>query len=221
MTVKNTLQEFKQNTWDKLDETILKQYTRLTKKWEEKGHSRYSLANAFSLSTFPFIHIIGNYYKNYDIVLTPVSGIMASDVTRNLLDPFFKKEDITSDGTTAKDSNMVRRIFEKLAEWTRLPLFLSGAGLMAKGGMNLVDYFQTQNSNSLNDALNDLSLGYTLFGTASSMYIKESDPRLLDKAPMWKKAYESLKEKAKELLPQPMPNPAPAAVNRSLEGIVN
>ncbi len=215
MTVKNTLKEFKQNTWDKLDETILKQYTRLTKKWEEKGHSRYSLAHMFNLSASGIITFTGN-------ALNPTGGIplvllLGSDFARNLLEPYFKK-DITDGVTAAPNPDLY--IYKKVADVTRLPFFVSGISLMAKGGINLANYLQTQNSNTLNDALNDLSLGYTFFGTASSMYIKESDPKLLDKVPVWKQAYESLKEKVKGFLPQPTPKPAPVAVNRSLEGRV-
>ena len=41
-----------------LDEQILRQYTKITKKWEDRGHSRYSLAHAFNLTSIAALTLI-------------------------------------------------------------------------------------------------------------------------------------------------------------------
>ena len=76
---------------------------------------------------------------------------------------------------------------------------------MIKGGINLADYLINQEPNSLNNVLDDLSLGYTFFGIASSMYVKESNPKMLDKAPAWKRAFNSAREKVAEYFAKPIP----------------
>ena len=50
-----------------------------------------------------------------------------------------------------------------------------------------------------------LTYGLGLISLSSSMYIKEMDPKLLDKAPFWKTAYNWAKEKISSLAPQPAP----------------
>ena len=56
---------------------------------------------------------------------------------------------------------------------------------------------------------------YALYGglghlsLASSMYLKETNPKLLERVPLWKRAYESLKEKIVSLAPSPVPIPVP------------
>ncbi len=47
----------------------------------------------------------------------------------------------------------------------------------------------------------------TLF--ASALYMRDADPKLLDKAPFWKKAYSWAKEKLSLLTPEPVLQPVP------------
>lgn len=214
VNLRNILKEFKENTWDKLDGTVLKQYTKLTKKWEEKGHSRYSLAHAFNLSS------LGIYLSPLvpvGIYPLTLGASLGMDLPRNLLESLEKKE--TMEGEIAESPiNSLLLGYKDITNLLRLPFFISGVSLMVKGSLGLIDYFNTQNSNSLNNAIDDLSLGYSSFGLSSSIYVKDSNPKLLEKAPMWKQAYESLKEKI--FSPKPVPQPVSVGINRSLESRV-
>lgn len=191
-----------------LDEAVLKQYSRLTKKWEAKGRSKYSLAHVFQLPTIPAgLYFVNSY--NLSPNGSPLLGMLwGAELGSNISEPSTRR-DVSSDGTMVESNSPIARFYKKVADVTRLPLFISGAGLMAKGGFDLVDYTRTKNPESLKDALSEMSLGYSFFGNASSMYVRDSNPKLLDKTPAWKTAYDFVKEKVSGIVPEPTPVPVP------------
>ena len=65
----------------------------------------------------------------------------------------------------------------------------------------------------------ELMLGLGALSQASSIYLKDRDPKLLEKKPFLKRAYESLKEKIADYMPQPAPVPVPVEAH-SLEDYV-
>ncbi|MDP3987347.1 MAG: hypothetical protein Q8P81_03940, partial [Nanoarchaeota archaeon] len=63
------------------------------------------------------------------------------------------------------------------------------------------------------------SLGLSNLGLSFSMYLKDRDPKLLDKQPAWRRKFESAKKKTGELsdrlrdwVPQPQPELAPIPI---------
>ncbi|MEK9209128.1 MAG: hypothetical protein AAB910_03580 [Patescibacteria group bacterium] len=189
-----------------LDEAVLRQYTKLTQKWESKGRSRYSLAHAFQLPTIPsdlyFVNSLGHIPK------VSLGILLGLELGSNISEPSTRR-DVSSDRTIVESNSPIARFYKKIADVTRFPLFISGVGLMAKGGLDLVGYTRTNNPEYLKDALSEMSLGYTFFGNASSMYVKESNPKLLDKTPAWKTAYDFVKEKISGIVPEPAPELVP------------
>lgn len=205
MSLKDLLEPIKtvkKYSWDVADEWILRQYTKLTKKWEDKGRSRYSLANIFGIPvvvcffSHPLPQSIGVLEGFY----------IGTDFTRNTIESFYKKDDFTDGTITINHFGL--RIYKKIADHTRLPSLAIRSSLLVKGVFELVDYFKTSNADSLSNAISDLFQGYIFAGTASSMYIKDSNPKILDKQPFWKIAYEKIKEKI-NVSPQPVPQPVP------------
>ncbi len=189
------------------DEQILRYYSKLTKKWEDKGHSRYILAHAFNLTATGSFHINDLFGKN--IFNHPNWGwFFGADLVLNIFEPFHKKN--VTDGTITEDPNPVSRFYKKGLNLLRMPFFVMGTGLIGKGIYDVFDYVKTGNNDSLNSAFFDLSTGYSFFGLSSSIYIKDSDPKLLDKEPFWKTTYNKIKEGIDNLAPQPEPIPAPA-----------
>ncbi len=194
-----------------VDEAVLRQYTKLTRKWEAKGRSRYSLAHAFQLPTIPLgLYFVNSFYPPSNSV-SLLGFLLGSELGSNLTGPNNERS-VSSDRTLVESSIPINRFYKKVSNRIRLPLFISGVGMIAKGGLDLVDYMRTQNPESLNNALFDMSLGYTFFGNASSMYVKESNPKLLDKTPAWKTAYNFVKEKVSGLIPGQTPEPVPVPV---------
>ena len=60
-------------------------------------------------------------------------------------------------------------------------------------------------------------VGIAFASLASSMYLKDSDPKLLQKRPFWEKVYEWLKEKTSLIVPSPQPVHAYSPLETSLE----
>ena len=204
MALKNLLKPLKF-----VDEQVLRQYSKLIKKWEDKGRSRYSLARIFNSSAVggTLLSIGGDL----PIFLYSISGgLQGADCARNTIEPSIRK-DISEDGIIAKLPEPLYS-FKKISNGIRLPLLGTGLAFMGKGGLELIDYFKTNNSTSLSNAIGDLSFGYGFVGLASSMYVKESDPKLLDKEPFWKTAYEKVSDKVRNLVPEPNPLPLSAPI---------
>ena len=199
-----------------VDGKIHRAYQKLTKKWEEKGYSKYILAHAFNLSTIPTgIYLESNFNRTDSEwnLLFALGSLMGLEFARNTVEPMIKK-DITEDKTITIDPFLY---ILKKADMIRLPLFALGLGFIAKGGINLINYIQNQNPDSLNNTLYELSLGYSLFGNASSMYVKNSNPKLLEKQSMYKDALDL----AKRLLPKPIPGLVTVETYSSLENKLN
>ena len=190
-----------------LDEQVLRQYTKLTKKWEDKGRSRYSLAHLFNLTGLGTG--LGTATYNIPLGSRGMAWFYGMDLCRNFVEPSVKS-DITS-GTMAK-SHPILYIYEKVGNITRLPFFGIGCTYLGKGAVNLIGGVYSRDSLQMNKGLSDLLIGWTFFGISSSNYIKDSNPKLLAKASFWKTAYAKIKEGVKNLLPKPAPAPAPQPV---------
>lgn len=88
----------------------------------------------------------------------------------------------------------------------RFPIFSAGVGFLGKAMYEVADHFMT--GRPINgDVAYHFAAGFGLLSLASSMYLKDQDPKLLKKAPYWKRACVWLKETV-TLEPQPLPVPA-------------
>jgi len=188
-----------------VDEQVLRQYTKLAKRWEDKGRSRYELASFFSLSSLATFAYVGHDKKIegnlQDIIPFFYTPIFAADFWVNVLEPILKKE-TSLDGTNIM-SHPVLEIYKKVPNLVRLPSLIAGLSFMGKGTFELVDYFQSKNPESLNNGIESIVLGYSFTSLASSIYIKDYDPKLLDKKSVWEKVYDWGKEKISS--PEPIP----------------
>ena len=161
------------------DEQVLRYYTRKTEAWEEKGRSRYTLAQIYngiaSGANIVYLTLLGNYAG------LPLLSVQVSEVARNMYEPRYKPDAATREKVLLpKQLELLRTI----ANYTRFPLFISGAALLVKGIIDMMTFAATRETEPLANALENLSLGYGMLGTASSMYIKDSDPKLLGKKPI-------------------------------------
>lgn len=163
------------------DEQVLKYYTKKTEAWEEKGRSKYSLAHLYNLSgtavNLAFM-LQGDLYFGIGAGLLALQSL---DFARNYVKERY--EPATTDDAVAKPPTSYE-VTKKVSSLARLPMLVMGMGLMIKGIAYFVDYAQNKNPESVTNALYMCSFGYALIGTASSMYIKDSDPRLLGKKPL-------------------------------------
>ncbi len=160
------------------DEQVLRYYTKKAEAWEKKGRSKYSLAHLYNLSGAA-ANIV--FMTQADLNFSVGAGVLAlqsADFARNVVRERYDPEINT--GTVAKPP-LSYEITKHLSSLVRLPMLVTGMGLMIKGIAYFIDYVQHKNPESIVHAMQMCSLGYAFFGTASSMYIKESDPQLLEK----------------------------------------
>lgn len=103
-----------------------------------------------------------------------------------------------------------------MLEILRLPGLSAGLAHIYCGVHGL--YYNLLNKNLLtthptSSSLEHLLFGLGLFIQASTMYISDSDPKLLEKKPFYKTAYNWLKEKTNSLVPKPAPQPTPVPIS--------
>ena len=171
----------KPSVWD---EKILKQYTRLTKRWEEKGGNKYNLAYIFNTSAMMSSLIPYWTYTPKAFSLNFINYAVLSP--SHILDIYRTKEENKLDNENSTDGTKIEQSkflygYKKVANFARLPFLLYGTGFVLKGLVGIGSYFINNDADSLGNGVLDIFLGYGFIGNASSMYVKDSDPKLLQK----------------------------------------
>lgn len=190
------------------DEQVLRQYTKLTKKWEAKGRSRYALSNWVNIPCLMFN--LANGVDDTFISAFQGHNLGSDTVTK----PY--GEDFTVSSTKAKKNNLP--VF--VDRLTRLPLLVTGMGLTGFGLYEVITGFYNKDNQTLSEGITKIKHGVPFLGVASSQYIKDADPKLLEKEPFWQKVYSWAKEKVSSLAPQPLPQPAEANNYSTLDDYV-
>jgi len=201
-----------------LDEQVLRHYTKLGQKINiDDGKRKYWIGlglNTFNMQTSgPINRVLFGPAVDFASFL----GLQYADAVYNWRGIFgFVKDDSEITDEKAIDSETYYQ--KRYNSFVRLPVFLGSVGLIGKSIADLVGSYS--NGTPL-DPTSSICLveGISYLSLASSMYLKETDPKLLDKVPYWKKAYEWLKEKARELAPSPIPSPVPGYA-RTIEDLV-
>jgi hypothetical protein len=191
-----------------LDENvILRQYTKLGKKINiDEGKRKYNLGLSLWLACTALSYFGKSnenlFGKNFSTGLAIMT--LPNDGYYNCYGGLVgDKNSITSDSIAL---DPIKEKYRKYNSFVRLPTFLFGVGLIAKFGIDLVNSISNQTSLEstswyyLSDGIGHLSL-------ASSMYLKETDTKLLDKVPLWRRALKYVKEKIDLIGPAPVPVP--------------
>ena len=199
------------------DEQLLRQYTKVSKKFNlYEGRKKYFvgmglwIAQTFMCSAAGD-QLIGDAEFPARMLLTIPDG------TCNLYGVVFGIEDESTSETISIDP--LTNLYRKFNSVVRLPTFTAGVGLVGKFGADLFNYL-TNGEPIDSNSYNCMIYGIGLLSLASSMYIKGTDPKLLDKEPVWKRAYEWVREKINFLVPQPVPQPIPFQAHSTLDNYV-
>ena len=151
-----------------LDSKIARGYAKLVKKWEEKGHSRYTLGHIAILPTFVTSlnsHIFNNIYSGW---------LRGFDMAQNLIGSVRGKH---NDGCKEVNGKLIinDKYFFYQNKFNRVlapPLFVYG---LVNFGAVLFEFFNTGvngEQTDLNKIFLNINEGCTAFGWASSVYIK-------------------------------------------------
>src|SRR3989344_5884792 len=188
-----------------VDEQILRQYTKLTKKWEDKGKNKYTLAIMFNAPAWVLpirIGLPGNFMFGI---------LMGSDMGKNIMGVMnpHRLEDYNHNSEIAKNPKTV--ISDGMRNIRRLPFFTIGSVYLVKSRIHFYDYF-FHNEPTLPSAINNLTTGLGFICVSSSEYIKSSDPKILEKKPFYETLFGKIKDKLSSLVPSPLPVPVKASL---------
>lgn len=189
------------------DKKLLKQYTKLAMKMPGKRlYKVSSLAQFAGISCF--VGWLGSTDIQPDLVIAYCLGLIQMPDMYHNIRGLTGRIETESDGSSLElDEN--NEFYKRVGRKFRLPMFLSGAALLVKAGIEIVNYFTT--GQPPDSASATIVGGLGLMSCASSIYLKDHDPALLEKEGSWaKRAYERLQEyftPAPEPVPVPVKNP--------------
>ncbi len=198
-----------------VDGEILRQYSKAGKRFNlYEGRKRYLVGLGFwaayaPLSAFGGSKLIGP--------LNEASLSLVNDYVDWIYNAYGSLGLIKKGGTLGGvAADQVEHFCKKYNSIIRLPTFTAGAGLVGKFGLDALNYIS--NGEPIKpSSYSCLEYGLSLLSLASSMYIKEIDPKLLNKKPVFEKAYSWLKDKATSFVPKPLPQPVPVKAYNKLE----
>jgi hypothetical protein len=200
-----------------LDKTILEQYARVRKIWESKTNDSpiYQLTTPLSFLGFGAI-IAGSKLSNIHL---PYPGFpFGVDLVPNILGLvgiYDKSNYISSECVKERSPEKL------LVKLLRLPTFLYGSVSASTGIYNLMNGMVNRSIN-YDDFTGYFIGGLGLLTVASSMYLKEADPKILKKQPSKiKELVESLLNKIRAPVPKPATVPEPLPQTASDELISN
>ncbi len=186
-----------------LDESIiLRQYTKLGQKIRiNEGRKKYQVGLGLWTAYVGLTTSSNTQLFGQEFYLASYFALGYKDGCYNIKGISGRFDDEINSGEEV--INKEKYSFSRYNSCVRLPAFLFGIGLIGKFGIDLVNSIKNktpiapESCYALLDGLGHLSL-------ASSMYLKETNPKLLERAPLWKRAYESLRGKMSLLIPSPI-----------------
>lgn len=194
-----------------LDKEVQREFTKLGKRIPEEQLYKITLAAQMvgKIGTATW----GPWYLG---ISPAVSGIV-SGLVLDGPDARYNLDGVM--GLVQKDSEReVRSInpridfYERYNGAIRLPVFLTGVGFLGKAIYDIANYFMNGEPLTSDTATNATS-SFGFLALASSMYLKDQDPKLLERKPSRvKEFFKNVYEKAKDLVPSPNPIPQPVPV---------
>ncbi len=219
MKVPNALKNFYDDTIGRVDETILKQFTRIVRKYELNGGNKLDLAMKFHIqSDLAYLAsgglLIGRFIGGGFVLDKILQQLLLktfhdSDVDRTYEEKIYEKEKLNGGGNSIEYSLHDNREFSKKS---RFYIFGSGLGYIGSGLSDIYDTLEGRKTD-ISHSIWKIGFGYSLATLGSSMYIKDTDDKLLQKSPLLVQALKSLKEA--EILPST--SLEPIKINNNLE----
>ncbi len=207
---KAVLSTAKEDLWDRPDEWVRQGYQEIGDRFEEFLIKKYGsapteaaaiismmLTNGLMMTSLTFSHndSILDTYKHIAVLYGTLSNLYIVD--NNI------RNRIHVEGTSGEKYEARSPIASTLCMLRRTGLLLVGMGVVYYG-------FSEGTIETLRDST-------IIFGTTSTFYFADKTPKKFKKDPFWKRAYDYLKEKAEEMMPQPEPVPVPVRRYAPLE----
>lgn len=187
-----------------LDEQVLRQYTKISKNIPDKKLYKMCipLSLAGTLGAITGASVFFDMKSIYGALIGFPSGyVCQADVSWSRKGLSGRLEEYSD----SMSLDFKHELNKKLVRGVRLPTFLAGTAFLGVLFYNAL----TNSDIATKEIVSCAAAGLGNLAFASSMYLKDRDPKLLQKQPFWKKAYDALKDKVKALAPQPAPVPIP------------
>jgi len=189
----------------KLDGLIQKQYTRLGQKIPDEH--LYKVTSVANILGVVGASNWGSYLSCPPYLVGLINGfILEADFVYNM-------EGLTGhiykNIGESKAIDPVINFFHNYNKVVRLPIFLIGMGFLGKGVLDVANYVVNNEPLNNNTAMNIIT-GAGFLSSATSMYLKDQDPKSLKKSESRiKNLFVDLYRKAKESIHLPSPQPVP------------
>ncbi len=191
------------------DKNVQKQFTRLGKKIPEEHLYKVTLG----------AQLVGNMGIAVWGVDIGIPGVVGGCVSSLFGAPDFLYNLNGLHGRIQKNfygevisNDLIQDSGSKYNRAIRLPVFLTGVGFLGKVACDVANYFMNGEPLTSDTAMN-ATASFSFLSLASSMYLKDQDPKSLERKPSRvKEFFRSLYEKAKGLAPSPIPTPQPVPV---------
>ena len=197
-----------------LDELVARRYAKITAELEKKGKDIGKIGICLNLTYLPACASSSILFLyNYPFLTMPLGIITGLDMSLSLVHEYDKR--LNALGV----KNYAGEHMKKITKIARLPEFVAGTYYMAH---SLNTYYNAlANNQHIDKAPFETILGISLILLASSIYLKDSDPKLLEKKPLWKSIYEKLRQKVGSYSPAHEPIPVTAERLSGLENYVS
>jgi len=205
-----------------IDDEVHRYHETIVKRWEDDGHERRDLAlgtstaGALICATLAVSVMSGTtipkvlYSTGHWTRLCAGLGLMghAYQMTPHLLAVIEGKrpDGILDTADTKIINNPALYRKWRTIRGTRLTALAIGATTTLAGGVQAIQGLREKDAVTTYDGLGLVSMGLTSIFFGSTAYIIDREPSLLDRAPAWKRALDSVKE---YFAPSPTPVPAP------------
>lgn len=182
-----------------VDEEIQRQYTKISQRFHlDEGRRQYYAGLGLWLTSLIFSvgsrEIIGEHETILRLSINSLDGGMNISGVLGVYD--------YDDFSDEKSIHPLDYITKKFNFCIRLPVFATGAGMVGGFCYDAYNWFRT--GEPIKDfSFQQLQYGLGLLSLASSMYIKDSDPKLLKKDSLFKKAFDWARETIGSAVHQP------------------
>ncbi len=187
-----------------LDEDVLRYYTKLGSKISDKHLSKY-LFGVWGLGMVFFVSANRGLSKHFSIDSHVISwpyaiGVSGIDLAHNVFFSFDRNKEEVYSEAVALNRGSQSYIF--LGKLVRLPLITTGAGLIVKGLYDLTMSFVHGEPLDVSTIIS-FQLGAAFISHASSIYLKDQDPKSLQRKSLFEKSLDYFKDRASDLIPVP------------------
>ncbi len=193
-----------------IDEEVHRYYERIVKRWEEDGHERKTLVVTCAYAALGSCLLIGPTMPEHlaATALQPLAvygGVTTSYLARK------GRSGAGHDGIELLGNRKITTSSYDRAVWgilrsSRLPELATGCGALITGGIQILRGIQDRDMSTIHAGAFLTTIGVFGITHASAIYFIDKEPSLLDKAPAWKRALDSVKE---YFAPTPAPVPIP------------